>query len=909
MSRYLAEHRSTQAVEFAPSSSDSAFGRLFKHGPALPRFSRWSIGARISLVVLTLAVPLNLVIAGVVWHLSKTASETQRTSLLYTARSVAAAVDAKLAEYMAVAQALVRSPALLEDQLSGFEPEARRAFATMPDAQIMVADLEGRQLINTARQPGQPLPVRDPVGLVAQKHAFETGSPLITDVRVGNVSQEWIINIEVPIFKNGQPFRALAVALKAHSFLRLLDAQHMPENWLACITDHEGRFVARVPGYERSVGQLAAEGFRKVKDQEGIFEFLSFDGEPIVTANAHSAVSGWPIAIAVKKASMQAAAWSTVRWAAILAGSLSFLSLLFAGLISRRITGPIAMLRDNASALLADPESAKAPHGPPEVNDLWEAMKQSAAARDHSDEALRESEERLRLSNEAAGIGTFTIDAETGRVHNSRELAAMLGFPGVRKTKIEDAFARVHRDDVAGARAKFEAGLSGAGGGQIKGDFRFVRPGGEVRWMSWNGRVEFREGALGRIPFRIAGACVDITERKQAEAALRESEQRLRGIFEHAGTGIVIKDLEGRFQSCNPAYAAMLGYSEEELRGFICEEVIHPEDRGANTALLRQLIAGEIPSFEFLTRYYSKEGRVLWGHRHISLLKDATGTATNVIALVTNMTGQKRHEEHIRLLLREVNHRSKNMLALVQAVARQTLSTKPEDFMGLFAERIQALAASQDLLVKSEWKGVELGELARSQLAHFKDLIGTRIELKGPSLLISASAAQTIGMALHELATNAGKYGALINGDGQVKIEWRLARTGAGEETFAMSWSEVGGPPVTVPSHSGFGSTVICDLAEKSLDGNIHLSFAFTGLIWQLSCRAEEVLEGSRSAGNAESAKSTGNTSIRPGTRRCVLVVEDEPIVAMEIAQVLNAAGADEKTQTPAQAVRIPRSK
>ena len=878
MSWYLAEHRSTQAVEFAPSSSDSTFGRLFKHWSPVPPFSRWSIGARISLVVLTLAVPLNLVIAGVVWHLSKTASETQRTSLLYTARSVAGAVDAKLGEYMALAQALARSPALLEDHLGVFEPEARRDFASMPDAQIMVADLEGRQLINTARELGQALPVRDPVGLAAQKHAFETGSPLIADVRVGNVSQEWIINIEVPIFKNGQPFRALAVALKTQSFLRLLNAQHMPENWLACITDHEGRFVARVPGYERSVGQLAAEGFRKVKDQEGIFEFLSFDGEPIVTANAHSAVSGWPVAIAVKKSSMQAAAWSTVRWAAILAGSLSFLSLLFAGLISRRITGPIAMLRDNASALLVDPESAKAPHGPPEVNDLWQAMKQSAAARDRSDEALRESEERLRLSNEAAGIGTFTVDVEAGRVHYSPELAAMLGFPGVRKTKIEDAFARVHRDDVAGARAKFEAGLSGAGRGQIKGDFRFVRPGGEIRWMSWNGRVEFREGPSGRIPFRIAGACVDITERKQAEAALRESEQRLRGIFEHAGTGIAIKDLEGRFQSCNPAYAAMLGYGEEELRGFLCEDVIHPEDRGANTALLRRLIAGEIPSFEFLTRYSSKEGRVLWGHRHVSLLKDAAGTATNVIVLVTNMTGQKRHEEHIRLLLREVNHRSKNMLALVQAVARQTLSTKPEDFMGLFAERIQALAASQDLLVKSEWKGVELGELARSQLAHFKDLIGTRIELKGPSLLISASAAQTIGMALHELATNAGKYGALINGDGQVNIEWGLARTEAGEETFAMSWCERGGPPVNLPSHSGFGSTVICDLAEKSLDAKIDLSFAVTGLSWRLSCRAEEVLEGNRSAPAAGSAKPTGSTSQRSGTRPCVLVVEDEPI-------------------------------
>ncbi|MGA7328392.1 MAG: PAS domain S-box protein, partial [Rhodomicrobium sp.] len=682
----------------------------------MPRFSRWTITARVTAVVLTLAVPLNLVIAGAVWHLSKTANETQRTSLLYTARSVAAAVDAKLGEYMALAQALARSPALLQDDFGAFEAEARRAFASMPDAQIMVADLEGQQLINTAQQQGQRLPSRDPVGLEAQKRAFETRSPLIADVRVGNVSQDRIINIEVPIFRNGQPFRALAVAVKTQSFYRLLNAQHMPEDWLACITDHQGRFIVRVPGYERSVGQLAAEGFRKVKDQEGIFEFLSFDGDPIVTANAHSAMSGWPVAIAVKKAALQASAWSTIRWAAILAGSLSLLSLLFAGLISRRITGPIAALRQNAGALLTAPGSAKPPQGPPELSDLWEAMKQSADGRDRSEQALRESEERLRLANEAADIGTFTVDVSAGRADYSPELAAMVGVPGVRTVSIEDAFARMHRDDVTSARLKFVAALSGAGRGQIKGDFRFVRPGGEIRWMAWTGRVQFRDGHSGRIPFRIVGACVDITERKQAEVALRDSEQRLRGIFEHAGTGIVIKDLEGRFKSCNPAYAAMLGYSEEELRGFICEEIIHPEDRDANTALLKQLIAGEIPSFEILSRYFSKECKILWGHRHVSLLKDASGIATNVIVLVTNMTGQKRHEEHIRLLLREVNHRSKNMLALVQAVARQTLATKPEDFMGRFAERIQALAASQDLFVKNAWEGVELGELARSQL-------------------------------------------------------------------------------------------------------------------------------------------------------------------------------------------------
>ncbi len=188
------------------------------------------------------------------------------------------------------------------------------------------------------------------------------------------------------------------------------------------------------------------------------------------------------------------------------------------------------------------------------------------------------------------------------------------------------------------------------------------------------------------------------------------------------------------------------------------------------------------------------------------------------------------------------------MLAVVQAVARQTLSSNPDDFMSRFDARIQALAAAQDLLVENQWQGVDLGELVRSQLAHFKDLTGTRIKLKGPPLVISASAAQTIGMALHELATNAGKYGALSTPHGRVEAEWSLDCSGTGAETFAMSWHEQGGPAVTPPARSGFGLLVIRRMVERSLDAKVDLEFAVTGLNWRLRCGAGEVFEGNRSA-------------------------------------------------------------
>ena len=159
------------------------------------------------------------------------------------------------------------------------------------------------------------------------------------------------------------------------------------------------------------------------------------------------------------------------------------------------------------------------------------------------------------------------------------------------------------------------------------------------------------------------------------------------------------------------------------------------------------------------------------------------------------------------------------MLSLVQAIASQTAAKEPVEFVRHFSERIRALAASQDLLVKSQWQGISIEELVKSQLAHFRDLLGGRIELKGPPLRITASAAQSIGMALHELATNAGKYGALSNASGQIAIGWSLNADRSGKLSFGLHWTESGGAPaVSVPMRRGFGSIVVETMPRMELN-------------------------------------------------------------------------------------------
>ena len=150
---------------------------------------------------------------------------------------------------------------------------------------------------------------------------------------------------------------------------------------------------------------------------------------------------------------------------------------------------------------------------------------------------------------------------------------------------------------------------------------------------------------------RIIGAAKiarDISERKRAEEARRESEEKFRGIFEHAATGIAIADLKGRFQSCNPAYGAMLGYTERELRALNLPNLIHPEDRKTNMVDIQRLLSEEIPSFAVLNRYIRKNGETLWVHKHVSLLRDAAGRPSHIIALVTDITARKEAEEALR---------------------------------------------------------------------------------------------------------------------------------------------------------------------------------------------------------------------------------------------------------------------
>jgi two-component sensor histidine kinase len=240
-------------------------------------------------------------------------------------------------------------------------------------------------------------------------------------------------------------------------------------------------------------------------------------------------------------------------------------------------------------------------------------------------------------------------------------------------------------------------------------------------------------------------------------------------------------------------------------------------------------------------RIQRQGGQDRWLEAHGLAYYEGTGRdrrTVRIVGIIADITERKENAEKAHLLTREINHRAKNMLSVVDAIAHRIFAGDPEGLAGRFSERIQALSSNQDLLIRNEWKGVEIGDLVRAQLAHFVDLIGSRIHLQGPRLLLKGASAQAIGLALHELATNAGKYGALSTDAGRIDIRWACDG-----DSLTMSWAESDGPPVSVPERRGFGTIVTKAMTERSLNGTVHLDYARSGLIWHLTCPAEYVLE------------------------------------------------------------------
>jgi len=468
-------------------------------------------------------------------------------------------------------------------------------------------------------------------------------------------------------------------------------------------------------------------------------------------------------------------------------------------------------------------------------------------AHQQREELLRTTAQQLnelRSLYNSAPIGLAMIDREFRFQRINKVLADITGFP------VQAHLGKPVWDFLPDLRATaeplfrevLETGepLTAV---EVSGETKF-QPGVQRTWVTQLYPLKGSDGSVTGIGV----ICDDATERKRAEI----ERAHLAAIVESSMDAIVSWTTDGKIRSWNPGAERMFGYSAEEAIGRQVGLLVPPNSGETPNGVFERAKAGERFSIETSRR--RKDGTILPVSISASPMRDADGRTVAVSVIFRDISEQKRREEHTRFIMRELSHRSKNLLAVIQAMARQTARTSRDlsDFQDRFTARVKGLAQSHDLLVKRDWRGVPVAELVRSHLEPFIDRAEHDLTLSGPGLLLNPDAAQNVGLALHELATNASKHGALSTPRGRIDIRWALDQRES-EPRFRMLWRESGGPEVREPERRGFGDTVIRAMVARALDGETKVEWRPGGLVWTLAAPATCLAPGSSvSAGIGE---------------------------------------------------------
>jgi len=326
----------------------------------------------------------------------------------------------------------------------------------------------------------------------------------------------------------------------------------------------------------------------------------------------------------------------------------------------------------------------------------------------------------------------------------------------------------------------------------------------------------------------IAKISREIAERKRIDVALKENEVRLQETLA-AGQVVAFTWDPGTGQSQRSQNASQcLGLESRTAtqgmgKDFLAR--VHPDDRRCFAAQIKAL-RPENPTYSTSFRFIRPDGRAMWLEETGRAEFDAAGRCLRLTGLTTDITDRKHAEEQQRLLVRELDHRVKNLLASIARVAQRTRegSNSIDEYLPALDGRIQSMTNAHSLLSRSHWQGVRLAELVRSELAPFVKADGASVE--GPDVLLAATATQPMAIVLHELVTNASKYGALSTPDGRITVRWNLREDQA---RLVLEWIEAGGPLV-VPDQPGYGTGVIRNLIPYELGGTVDLVFAAEGL-------------------------------------------------------------------------------
>jgi PAS domain S-box-containing protein len=452
---------------------------------------------------------------------------------------------------------------------------------------------------------------------------------------------------------------------------------------------------------------------------------------------------------------------------------------------------------------------------------IWAAVERAGAEAE-----LRESEARFRAIAETLPALVWMIDPEVRALYANARWTGYTGL-SIAETLGDGWMQAIHPDDSE--RFMREAGDVRQREAAFQSEIRYRSANGTFRWHMVqaepirNARGEFRGWF---------GASVDIHDRKETEAALRDSEARLRLAQEAGGVGLWDCDLKSGKVFWSPNVHKLAGLIPGFAGGAEAwKQLMHPEDRLKAAAAGQAALRGERPLDIEARIIRPIDGETVWLAVRGEVMRGPTGEPERIIGINFDITDRKETEERQNLLIRELHHRVKNTLASVQAIVGSTARTASsiDEFYQAFVGRIVALARTHNLLTEDYWQKASLEMLLRNELGPYEDGDQHRITLEGPSVELPSQVAVPIGMAIHELTTNAVKHGALSTGKGQIDVRWRVEREGD-EAALRFDWTERGGPAVMTPTRQGFGSRLLQRVLTTQLQADVHMDFDADGV-------------------------------------------------------------------------------
>jgi len=739
------------------------------------------------------------------------------------ARAARTAIDQDLIGLRAVVETLATNEGLVRGDYDTFDARAREVVERI-GINIVVRDLDGQQVVNTRVPRGTPLP------LVSQPEwddeVVSSRRAIITGVFTGALSGTEVVIVVAPVIRDDSVVALINLSLPTERVLGIVQAERPDRNTSIFVTDQNNRIVAHTDDHAGMTGQFwQSEAVLDAAGVRGTYEGRDRFGETVFVAYQRSPLTGWIIATQMPRRVLEEPLRQSLGVLVALGLALALISGVATFAIATVLRGAVQRVAE-AAQRMGNGEVVDPPSTPVVEADLvGQAISGASHALREQTRSLYESEARLRrvLDNLFSFVGVLDRDGTLIEANEAPIQAA--GVPREElvgklfwdcywwshspeaQSRLKDAVVRA----AQGETVRYEAEIRVAGGGRMIIDFQAAPLLDET-------------GAI----VSLVVSAVDITARKRGE----EQNARLAAIVSSTTDAVISFDIGNQtILTWNRGAQELFGYAADEAIGRSATFLLPPErrlpiedERGLFNLIMSE---GQVHAETVRRR---KDGSLVDVSATGTRIVDAEGNVIGVSAIFRDITARKEAEERQKLLIRELHHRIKNTLATVQAIAGATIrsSRSMPEFRDTFAARLSALAQTHSLLTENAWASARLRDLLEAQFSSFVDR-EDRIVLEGPDLLLPSEMLVALGMVVHELATNAVKYGALSTPAGRVAVAWRVENTDAGE-LLRLSWRETGGPEVSQPSRTGFGSLLLERVVGPQLKGRVDVAYLPTGV-------------------------------------------------------------------------------